>query len=371
MSLNFKGISQETYRWHIVKANGYQGFIDSIGNEIYTDRFDILLDHYNNGLVFFKRGNESGFLDENGQVVFNINIHLSEFSNGLCCINKDKDFYYINSKGEVSIDLQNLEIPKGKELSQCFNFHNDLAAIRIQNIDHKDSVFTPTDVIYDYNIYPGDWFYGFINKDGKWVIKPNLDDVTMFKDGIAIIQKDGKFHFVDTLGKIKTTVKYDNAINISEGFALVHNASTWFYINRIGKKICDLEFENAETFSEGRAAIEINGKWGFIDTSGKIVIEPQYFLVNSFSDGLASVSLAIPEKGYFLNTYFIEGYIDKSGITKLPFEKNIDYDYRGFKNGISKGRRFIHTEDKKYTGYYELFYINKKGVKIWSEILKQ
>lgn len=306
VTLDFKGMSQEVYRWHIIKANGYQGFIDSLGNEIYSDRFNILGDRYNDGLVFFNKDNESGFLDEYGKVVFNINIPWGEFSDGLCSINKDKNSYYINPRGEVSIDLKDIEMPKGKELSRCFTFNNGLAAIRIQNIDHKDSIFTPPDVVYNYNIYPGDWYYGFINKKGKWVIKPNLDDVTMFKNGISIVQKNGKFHFIDTLGRITTTIKYNNAIDFSEGFALVSGDSTWFYINRMGEKICDKEFENAQPFSEGRAAIQINGKWGFIDTTGKIIIEPQYYLVNSFNEGLASAAIDIIDKGYFLNKYFSE-----------------------------------------------------------------
>lgn len=89
---------------------------------------------------------------------------------------------------------------------------------------------------------------------------------------------------------------------------------------------------------------------------------------SDFSEGVAPVSLKVNEKGYSFNSYIIEGFIDKKGNVIIPFTPHIDYD--GFKNGITKGRRFIY-KDKKYTGKYELFYMNRSGDKIWSEIVEQ
>jgi hypothetical protein len=359
-------IIQKDNRWQIQKKDGQSGFIDSLGNEIFIDKFD-LLDDYKDGLAFFQRGDNRGYLDVNGNVVISSSKTWNSFSEGLLAIEDSGKYYYLNTKGEIKLNLKNLEIPKGKMISDISGFSDGLAMIRIQKIDHnKDE--EEADVINLDNPFPGDWSYGFISKKGKWVIQPNLDHATVFTNGFSLVQKSGKFHFMNTKGILVSTFEFP-AYDDSEGFAIVYTKNNkCFYINKYGKRLNELEFDKADPFSEGMASVEINGKSGFIDTSGQIVIEPQYFIHSKFQEGLAPVSLKVNENGYQLGCYFIEGFIDKKGQIVIPFEKHVDY--KGFINGLSMGRRFIH-DDKQYTGYYELFYINKKGEKVWSEILKQ
>jgi hypothetical protein len=373
LSLSFFSHSQTTIRWHIIKSNGEQGFIDSTGKEIFTGKFRLLSDTYYDGLAFYSLDSKSGFIDENGNVVFILpdQAVASNFSEGLCNVNEPNQFYYINTKGEIAIDLKELELPEGKELSQCFSFHDGLAAVRIQNIGHKGDSLFEDDFRDLRNFYIGDWYYGFINKSGDWVIEPNIDDIMPFKDGIAIVKKSSTIYFMDTAGKILLSLDSTNLEYYSEGFANISCDSGQYYINKYGKRLNNQVYNRSKPFSEGMAAVEIDDSWGYINSKGEIVIEPKYYFVNNFSEGLASVSIIKYEKGYFLGTYFTEGFIDKKGNTIIPFEENVDYDSSGFRNGIVKGRRFIHDKNNKYTGYYELFYINRKGVKIWSEILKQ
>ena len=46
---------QEYDRWFIKKSNGNLGFINSLGNEIFSAKFDFLSEHYYSGLVLFKK----------------------------------------------------------------------------------------------------------------------------------------------------------------------------------------------------------------------------------------------------------------------------------------------------------------------------
>lgn len=363
---------QQIYLWNIQKSDGKTGFIDSIGNEVFTDYFDYLDTEFKDGLVFFKKGNKSGFLNSKGKIVFNTRIENGQFSEGLLNINNKRNFYYLDVNGKIALNLNILELPKGKEISEIYPFSSGLALVRLQNNGHKDINFGATDIIYSGNKYPGDWIYGFINKKGQWIIKPTIDEPTEFKNGQCVITRNGKLQYVDSIGATILTLPYSNVRDNSEGFGIVYSDNdSCFFINKKGKKFSNLYFLRAHAFHEGLAAVEINGKWGFIDTTGKIVIEPKYYLVNDFSEGLASVSLKIAEKGYMIDSYFIEGFIDKSGNVILPFEKHVDYHFKGFNKGLTSGRRFIYSDDKRYTGYYELFYMNRKGKKIWSDILKQ
>jgi hypothetical protein len=358
--------------WPIQKSDGKSGFIDSLGTEVFKDYFDYYGDEFKDGLVFFQKGSQSGFLNEKGNVVFTIKLDYSQFSEGLLNVNETNNFYYLNTKGEIALDLNNIELPIGKELSEINQFSSGLALIRLQNIGHKNPDYGASDFTFRGNIFPGDWVYGFINKAGNWIVPPTLDEPSTFIEGLAKIVKNGKLYFIDTTGAILSTISYSNVNDISEGFGIVYSENNMcFFINKFGKKLGNNEYRRAHPFREGLAAVEVDDKWGFIDTTGKMIIEPKYYQVNNFSEGLASVSIKVEESGYSLGCYFIEGFIDKSGNIIIPFEKHVDYHFKGFIKGLTSGRRFIHTEDKQYTGYYELFYMDKKGKKIWSETLKQ
>lgn len=347
------------------------GFIDENGKEIYTDTFQILDEEYNSGLVFFQKGSKKGFLDEDGNVVFESENAWHSYSEGLLKLEDDKGFHYLNTKGNAEIELSTLDLPEGKEIASISDFHDGLALVIIQNIGTEDDRDGGSDIIFDesVNLFPGNWLYGFINKNGKWAILPTLESATSFSDGVSIVDKDDHTFFMDTNGQF-TKLDYNAVGDYSEGFAIVYTEDdSCYFINKKGTRIGKWKFKSANKFSEGYASVELNNKWGFIDTTGTVVIEPQYYLGSDFREGLAPVSLEVKEKGYRFDSYFIQTFIDKKGKAKFPFEKHVDYG--GFISGLTKGRRFIHTNDNEYTGTYELFYMDKNGKKVWSEVVKQ
>jgi hypothetical protein len=164
--------------------------------------------------------------------------------------------------------------------------------------------------------------YGFINKNGEVVIKPQFDFCSHFKEGSALvfsgnflnhrpigyIDKTGKmvikvpencfsaynfseglarfeimnpkykhlFGYIDTSGEIVITPKLKGAYDFSEGLALVCKESGWCFIDKSGETVIESFFEEAESFSEGFANVLINGKWGYIDKAGELIIEPQF-----------------------------------------------------------------------------------------------
>ena len=48
---------------------------------------------------------------------------------------------------------------------------------------------------------------GFINRTGKFVIKPVYDDAMPFKDGCAAVNNNGKWGFIDENGKVLETAE--------------------------------------------------------------------------------------------------------------------------------------------------------------------
>ena len=364
LGFTIQGYSQEYNRWFIKKSNGNLGFIDSFGNEIFSDKFDFLSEHYYSGLVLFKKQSTFGYLDIYGNVVFTTDYFYGIFSNDLLLIENDNIFYYLDTLGQKAIDLTELEVPNGKKIQRACNFYDERALVVIGD-NCSDN-----------------WSYGFIDKTGKWFLEPTFQYATSFAERVACVFKDDKNYFIDTQGNYIAQLDKkngeiwnsgdDNLFDFSEGFAVVYfRDSVGFstsFINKKGERISSLMFRRAHKFSDGMASVQINNEWGFIDTTGNIVIRPQYNVRSDFSEGLAPVYVSVEEAGYMFGSYSLQGFIDKTGATAISFQPHVSYG--GFRNGLTKGRRFIH-ENKKYTGKYEFFYMNKNGEKIWSEIVKQ
>lgn len=362
------GFSQNSNRWFIEKKDGHLGYIDSIGEEVFTGKFDILERNYHSGLVFFQKGRKRGFLDLNGNIAFTNKELWGSFSEGLLPYKDKTGFYYLNTKGQKEIDLQMLEMPEGKDISEIYSFKNGLALVRIKNIGFDDSQGEGSCIVFaeNVNLYPGNWLYGFIDKTGNWAINPNLESATSYNDSISIVEKSAETFFINTDGEFITKLD-KNVGDYSQGYAIVYTDQGSYFVNKLGERLGNQIFQRVNPFSDGMASIQVENKWGFIDSTGTIVIEPKYYVRSDFKEGLTPVSQEADTIS--IGGSFIEAFIDKQGNEIIPFKSNVDYG--NFNNGLAQGRRSIYSDEKRYTGLYELFYINKKGEKIWSEIVKQ
>ena len=126
--------------------------------------------------------------------------------------------------------------------------------------------------------------WGYIDKTGKFIIKPQFTMVGSYNcspgkfapwaythkcknpgyfcEGLAAVAIDnGKFGFIDKTGKYIIKPQYDAASPFSEGMAAVNIGAKQGY----------------------------GGKWGYIDRTGKMIIKPKYDYAGQFKNGIAEV----------------------------------------------------------------------------------
>jgi hypothetical protein len=117
----------------------------------------------------------------------------------------------------------------------------------------------------------GKW--GFVDKDGIWVVKPKFDEVKPFKEDLAAVKRKGK----------------------------------WGFIFESGKYAIKPRFSKITSFSEGKAGVvwakKSNGLWGFINKQGLMIIEPAFSHVKQFKDGESKVKLPgmLPQQMIVIN----------------------------------------------------------------------
>ena len=216
-------------------------------------------------------------------------------------------------------------------------------------------------------------------KTGEVVILFKYDNALNFSEGLAAVELNGKWGFINKSGKEVIPLKYDSIGSFSEGFAAVKLSDKWGYINKSGKEVIPLKYDYVENFSKGLAEVVLNGitikinksdknvtpgiygrrskygnvlefneglapvmslfKWGYINKSGKEVTPLKYDHALGFSEGLAEVEI---------NNKW--GYVNKSGKEVIPLK----YFYAG---GFSEGLAIVSLDGK-------WGYINKSGKEV-------
>jgi hypothetical protein len=114
---------------------------------------------------------------------------------------------------------------------------------------------------------------------GSLIIPAIYDETTGFAettDGLAGVKKDGKWGFIDNLGKTKIPFKYDEAGFFNEGLVNVKLGGKYGFLNKTGATAIPFKFEDASGFSDGLAYVVLGGKVGFINKTGAFVVPAKY-----------------------------------------------------------------------------------------------
>lgn len=178
---------------------------------------------------------------------------------------------------------------------------------------------------------------GYIDKNNKVVIPFEYDEAFSFDEGIAVVVKDEKYGLIGRLGKELLGFKYDFIGPFNEEMAVIANDTAYGYINMKGELTIPITLEYAGDFFNGHAVVQMNGKKGMIDKSGKVIIPFNYQWLEPLNDqGLCRAK-----------NDSLFGILDHNGSERLPFEYDlIDELTRDFN---------IVVKENKYG------YINNKG----------
>ena len=145
-----------------------------------------------------------------------------------------------------------------------------------------------------YSLYNGT-YWGFYDQQYNHLFG-EYDAVSAIGNGVAAVQKGGKWSLVNREGQDLTGKTYDDVV-MDEKLVVyrydrlfVNEGSGYQMIDSTGKSYGDTKFQAAHMFYDNTyAAVMVNDKWGFVDASGKMVIKPQYEDARSFANGFAAV----------------------------------------------------------------------------------
>lgn len=160
------------------------------------------------------------------------------------------------------------------------------------------------------------WLWGYIDREGHYVIAPQFRKAYVFSDGLAAVQRlDQTYGYIDANGEFLPQIEVISgfAPRFTEGLAPARaDGGKVGFIDKQGNWVISPRFDSACPYTEGLAAVEIDGRWGYVDRTGSFVIPPRFLRAYWFSEGLAAAAIEVPGSGQEpAQTKW--GYIDKTG----------------------------------------------------------
>ena len=176
----------------------------------------------------------------------------------------------------------------------------------------------------------------FVSDSISVVVEPTLkyDNVRRFSEGLAVVEKDKKYGYVDQNGKEVVPPIYYSADSFSDGVAVAYSKDdcTWHIIDKAGNVKAQLKgYDNVGYyFSNGLIEVRKDDKYGLADTTGKEVIPPTYDIIYGFNEGLAQVK----KDGKY-------GFVDQTGKEVVPLKYDISTSLEfneGFARVVKDGK---------------------------------
>lgn len=271
-----------------VRVGGFWYYIDTEGKEVIKTRYSRVGD-FHHGLAWFYRNGKYGFINTKGKVAIPPRYAKAKDFNeyGLCVVKKKKKYGLINTEGkEVTLMRFGSIGPYSEGLAVARLFGAFVFLDTAGNIVETVRGYSRISSFKDgAALVIRHGHYGFINPEGKTLIKTNQPPCTDFENDVCIRGYKGKQGIMNKNGDLLVV----NGLNVigkfESGFALVKNqgGETYSFLDRNGKKRFG-PYESAFPFEQGVARVQENGKWGLIDTNGLFIVMPVYDGMNSLSD---------------------------------------------------------------------------------------
>lgn len=260
--LEYKSLSDNMYAVY----NGDKwGYIDTAGEEVLDYVYSYVSSCNNEGVRIITNSLGCRLYDESGMVlgIFTFNVtDAGLFTDNLIPVSDGKEYGYYDSFAKKQFG--------GYEYAG--SFQNGIAAVKksgqwtLIDTSGKEKSGKFADIVVDGN---GQYLngevmiaataenkYQMFDSEGK-----SINDFTANKmdictsDGCIAFEKDGKWGFVDTSGKVVIEPLYDEAKSFSNGLAAVCKDGKWGFINSSNEVVIDYQFAGADYFNSNGSCI--------------------------------------------------------------------------------------------------------------------
>ena len=310
-----------------LKKNGKYGLCDNKGKMLTSFLYSDVSFNSNEAFSVCKNG-KWGFITKNGEEISSTFVYKNILVPSLLTI--DVGYFVGESKNNnyVALDSTGTIIPEKD----------------YENWKSKYGIKRVYDVVGEK--------YGC--KGGKYGYKGDG-----FKEGLACVQENEKYGFIDEQGNVVVPIEYDQIVGggFNNGIAIVIKYGDFGLVNAKGELVLPCEYEECMPYSNSNGVIRVmkNNKYGLWHKDKGLVVPCQYDYVSGFYDGLARVSLKngneyVDSDGAHI-TPVIGGYVDMEGKVVIPLIYDLGSDFSYGLAAVSKNGKMGFVDKTGHTTF--------------------
>ena len=236
----------------------------------------------NKGLFPAMRKNYWGAIDETGrEVVACVYDSVLQTGEDQLAVKFKGLFGIINAKEEwlvypqphrVTLLNKDRYFKKVNKTLFLISFDGTILYFTDNPIKVNESTFT------EYISTGGNWTIDFDGRIVSRQLPPTETTEKIFpaSEGLRGIKRNGKYGFIDDLGRLRIANRYEDVKPFSEGLAAIKIRNKWGFINRDEKIIIQPAFEDAAPFSNEHSIIKQKGLYGYMNNEGRVVLPARY-----------------------------------------------------------------------------------------------
>lgn len=261
------------------KSDKYS-LLNKSGENVIKKRFDDALPFNEYAITPVEKKNRWAIIDTTGLLLTDFTFHkIDSFKNGWARATDDL--------GSILLHYSGRTVRINPDYYEFSEFCNGLARVKYEGnfgfIDTTGKVFLDFEYRYASNFYNG---YAFvkksngisncINKNGEVVFEYQGFIVEPFIEGRAILKKQGKYFYIDTLGRNIFDEGFKKALPFSENVGRVKIGKKWAVINEHGHVLNTPKYVKIKNFNCQYSVVKRSGSYGLYNDEGGVVLNVMY-----------------------------------------------------------------------------------------------
>ena len=174
---------------------------------------------------------------------------------------------------------------------------------------------------------------GPIIKSTSTIKLEQYSKVGKYEDGFAIVQRDGKFGYIDEDYNEVVPCVFDEVSKFLNGKSIVKKEGNFGIIDNNNKEIAPCVYDEILQFHHGIAVVRVGKYFGAINETGKIVIPIEYFILADISFIGPTMLVAIKDR--------LCGVIDAKNRIIIPFEYDEVFPAFGMITVVKNGKKGV------------------------------
>lgn len=284
--------------------------MDTKGNVYFKNQFDYIIE-IQNGLFSVIKDDSYGVINIEGKIIVPIKYDYLYFNEGkyiICDLNGKQILY--DWTGRIILDLVydtvtlNPSIDINESDKAWLNLDNDgmrgfynIETKKIIECEYDDSIGG-----FDNGVVTveKDEKYGYLDTNGKLIGGQFFDAVAYqeddfsFKENISYVKKGEKYAFLSIDGTLQTKFIYNSASLFQDGYAIVSDKNDLFgVINTQFNYVIDCKYDSVERIGESKILFvaQYEGNYGIIDSNDDIILEFKFNEINPINNNLTICNL--------------------------------------------------------------------------------